>query len=199
MIVTSDVGTERAGEHLPALDGGRGNDPAHAPAWALWAPRPDLLAVLEPSGGGRMRLQSPGNPAVLSALRCRCAVAPNQTYRFAVRFRPSGIASVRDSVRPLLRWFRASGQACATDYVTQFQADRDGWYEAEQVVGPHPDAVEVEVSLLLRWTDEGSVTWSNRAYVPVRRRFPALPPWVLPTSASPWMPPWRSASSTVVT
>jgi predicted amidohydrolase len=166
MIATDDVRTERGGEHLPALGDGRGSDPASAPAWTPWAPRPDLLAVLESSGNGTLRLRSPGNPAVLSALRCRCAVVPNQAYRFAVRFRPSGIASVRDSVRPLLRWFRASGQACATDYVTQFSAATDGWYETEQVVGPHPDATEVEVSLMLRWTDAGNVTWDQPSLRP---------------------------------
>ena len=160
MIATADMAAISL-ELLPPLSMPPRDEHAQAKSWTVWAPRTDLLADCAAGASRAIRLTSRGDSAVLSSLRHRCPVSPGQTYRFSVRFRPEGLTSIRDSVRPLLRWFRASGQCAATDYVVRVAAEPDGWYRADQVVGPHPDAIEVEVHLMLRWTAQGSVTWAQ--------------------------------------
>jgi predicted amidohydrolase len=138
--------------------------PQSPEAWKTWSPRPDLAPKAD--------ITSRGGTPLLSLRATRFAsygkwianvpgVRGGQDYRFEVSYRPQDIVSDDVSVAIILSWKSADGKPVQRDYVDEVSTEADGWRLATRTLPAPPKAASLEVELVLRWTDSGSVTWKQ--------------------------------------
>jgi predicted amidohydrolase len=157
---------------LPAADGGTNllawNAAAHDGGWVRWSPRPALAPryAVPTHAESLLRVTGDGNEHLFGGWRRVVKVAALRPYRLRVEAAVSGIGA-RGRVFCQVRWLGpAVPEDVAPEYVAEKRGAAPGDVLWEEVLSPPPNAVEVEVSLLVQWAPAADVTFRAASLTP---------------------------------
>jgi predicted amidohydrolase len=137
-------------------------DPASAEGgWVRWAPRPALAPGYAVEGGPEpiLRVMGTGNAHGFGGWRRVATIDAGRLYRLRMAAATSGIGA-RGRVFCQVRWLGpAVAEDVAPEYVALVPAAAPGLVRWEQVLSPPPNAVQIEVSLLVQWAPAANVAF----------------------------------------
>ena len=85
---------------------------------------------------------------------------PNKNYEVTCYFKTQGIASVHDSVWIKLGWKDAAGKLFTKEYVNHVEEQGD-WHCAREITSGQGKGVSLDIELLAKWNDGGTVWWDD--------------------------------------
>lgn len=136
--------------------------------WAPFAQRPALMPRLEKSPGEPLvlRIFATGDKRTNGGWRRRFPVEGGRHYRFHARFEVSTVEAVRRSVLAQIDWRNAAGERIGYPDYPEIHRDASGVGVLAGIYAAPEGAVAAVVDLILRWTPNGSVAWSELGFEP---------------------------------
>lgn len=143
-----------------------GND-----GWTLYTPRPENAPKLVRTGND-LRVVSGGNPAVYGGWERRMDAQPGRWYRFAARYRASGVKAENWQVVARLDWVTRDGKRAGQPDYAAWTRLEDNARVVEALVQAPDRAAGVKVQLILSAAPDGDVTWSQVTLTPAGQPAP---------------------------
>jgi predicted amidohydrolase len=133
-------------------------------SWQFWSPRQDLEPRANVAGGqegATLRLAAVDFTSFGKWINRGIPVSAGHCYRFEVLYKTTRIINERGSVGVMLSWNMPDGKAIQRDYVDDVSAAENSWQRAARTLCVPEKATSVTVELWLRWTTDGSVSFSK--------------------------------------
>jgi predicted amidohydrolase len=146
-----------SGNLVPDLD---------AMEWYAWFPRQLSAPILErkkTEGGTFLKIASDGKFENHGKWICRVnRIEGGMSCRFEVPYRAERVENETLSISVILTWMDANGKALARDYVDGLYSEKgSNWKKLYRTMETPLQAAQVDVELVLKWTQEGIVYWSQ--------------------------------------
>ena len=133
-------------------------------SWQFWSPRRDLeprANVASGQEGATLQLSAVDFTSFGKWMNKGIPVSAGHCYRFEVLYKTTSIINERGSVGAMLSWNTPDGQAVQRDYVDDISVAENSWHRAARTLRVPERATNVTVELWLRWTADGSVSFSK--------------------------------------
>jgi len=134
--------------------------------WSTWSPSPSLSPVFKVerngSKGKMLGISGGGNRYCFGCWSRAIPIEGGKYYRLRVRFRFTGMEDPNLHILNAIVW-RMRGRseiACPQDYIEYFRRDGE-WVIGEQLFKAPDSADSMSINLLLRFSGEGEVWWSE--------------------------------------
>ena len=180
-----DAGAADAGV-VPAADAGPGSPdagtvsstypnsgllPRAATGWTAFAPRSQstpATSVANGTDGYVLNISGNQVPNVYGGwVSHATGLQGGAWYRFNARARPLRIGSVREAVTIILRWHGAFGDEVSPDYAWDYDLQADGSILFDRTIQAPPGTTDVDVQLVLQWSQGGQVAFDKLSFAPV--------------------------------
>jgi predicted amidohydrolase len=111
--------------------------------------------------GGIRGSSSPVNPEKEPPVAVeRMSFLGDHAYRLRCSFLPKQVDSVSRNIMLRIRWKNAMGEEVMGEYVSRYMP-AGNWYKVDQLLTAPKSATSADIELVLRWTERGSVLWSD--------------------------------------
>lgn len=90
----------------------------------------------------------------------RMSFLGDHAYRFRCSFLPDQVDSVSRNIMLRIRWKDGKGQEVLGEFISAYKREGE-WYKVDQLLTAPKSAASADIELVLRWTERGSVLWSD--------------------------------------
>jgi predicted amidohydrolase len=138
--------------------------------WRTWSPREEIAPKFEIDS----KVAHSGKQSVKTTLSKYAdfghwvttvsVLNPNRDYVIKCHFRTQNISNVHDSVWIKLAWKDKGGKLFTKEYVNHVEKDGD-WYCAQEVTSGQGKGTTLDIELLAKWAEQGTVWWDDVSLV----------------------------------